>query len=69
MEDIYFCENLQSLVQHPNKLKEENITHVIGAECLSALPSTLCLFQLNINGESLNSIAYRLCPRVSDFLK
>ena len=69
MEDIYFCDSLTSL-KDEEKIQNENITHIITTESMELLISkNYNIFFVDFNGESPENTAYRLCPRVSDFLR
>lgn len=69
MEDIYFCESKHFLLNEYQRIKEENITHIILAEHIPLSSRHFKTFHINFNGESPETIPYRICPRVSDFLR
>lgn len=69
MEDIYFCENVSLLKTSEQKLKDENITHIVAACPLDFLKTRFNVLTITFNEEPVESVAYRLCPRVSDMLR
>jgi hypothetical protein len=64
MEDIYFCEE-DYFHRNRSHIVKEGISHIIATFPASKFFSLI----VNIGGENINTLPFRLAARVSDFLR
>ena len=70
MNDIYYCDSQQYFRNNAKQIKMEGITHVISSEANPLFNNVFVIKQLKKNDYyTTMSLAFKLCPRISDILR
>lgn len=70
MNDIYYCDSEAYFLANPQRFLKEGITHVIASQPNPNFLNVFVVKQLKKNDfYTTMSLAFKLCPRISDILR